>query len=1105
MNRSGMKRGLAVSAILTLALTGLAMTPAQAQTVGQGANPLTLYTQDSGFASTRNDGSNQTVTLLAGFPDSIGADLVNSVRFSYNGGVIATVIPDNGVATFEWAAPAGTWDITVQALDNGNNVLDTDTQAGVVTNGVNVAVELGNALRAATGQWGNEIVVRGTTSGDQVDVNAVGPDDTTGPNPAPLSAGPGGLSNFTGIVDIGLNNTGDATDDVVVQAFGLELDAPVSDGDDVTVVTVYDQVVTNVAKALKAGSVVNVPTGSGADTTYVFTATDQQSRPIQGLDFYESDATGAPSDGNGDVLDGETDTEGMFEVTLNEGDIDAGADEDPAPNAQASYYVVDVNENGTYENGTDYLFDVRQTRYTSVPTTVTITNELGDAMDDEEDSDVTLLVRDQNGNPVPAGTTVRYKIDRVNLNPAIAPINGTYVDAVTGADGKLTFNYAAANDTSETVTISAYVNNDGNPNPTPGDAIATPYVIETDTSSVLWDNGATAQALVGSTTVQRGSLVQNNFDNPLPNRPLDIDYASGVGAPGNSILAPQPAQPAGTTRGSNFEANVVTLADGTFGVAVQDPAVPNGQELDALLTVSSDALPNGLDTENDPVDLEIDFLRSITPATVTIRNGDDGTIDSLFGIYTGAAGVDDDLQPGKLGSGYVEARNADGIVLTDISVPVTIREGNFVSLTNAFDPAPVLGADFGEWSNAGKTFNAVTDDDGRGFFIINIERNPGFDDNGLVDDSVSAGNGAASFELDFEWNTTDIPLNSGSYSVELASNQESSILPKARAGDPSGTGQTVAYDVIATDQFGNRTGQSISVTDDTPIADATNSGLTQYTLDGPAVVAFSNGATNQSLEVELDNQTTTVYSDDPFTSAFDPSNPATNFTVTTADVEVDTAPINWYALDYAASRATMSLAQQGPDSVPAGSAVTEVLTAIDQEGQPIAGMPVGFLRVGPSNDGDSDGNASDITNAAGKAFYDFAGNQPGTASITAVIYNDADVRQYTVGPDNVTFTAGQPGGGDPLPINARLGGRSNGQFDQLRVAAPAIAKGAVVRLYKVVNGRRLQVGNTRGLNAKGNLIFNVVDRNGRAKTRYVAVVRKTAATRSDTTNAKTLR
>ncbi|WP_309646970.1 hypothetical protein [Nocardioides sp.] len=1088
-----MKRGLAVSAISALALTGLAMTPAQAQTVGQGTNPLTLYSQGSGFASTRNDGNNTTVTLLAGFPNSIGANLVNSVRFSYTGGPIATVVPDNGVAAFEWAAPAGTWSVTVQALDNGNNVIATDTRPVVVTNGTNDAVDFANVLRAEAGQWNGEIVVRGTTSGDLVDVNAVGPDVVTAANSAILSAGPGGLSTFTGIVDIGANNTGDATDDVVVQAVGSELDPPLSGGDDVTVVTVYDQTVSNVAKALKAGSVVNVPVGSGANTTYVFTATDQKTRTIQGLDFYESDAAGAANDGNGDVLSGATDVNGMFEVTLNEADIDNGTDGDPAINAQASYYVVDVNENGTYENGTDFLFDVRQTRYVSVATTVTITNELGTAMDDEEDSNVTLLVKDQNGNPM-SGATVRYKIDRVNLNPAIVPINGAYVDLVTGADGKATFNYVANNNDSETVTISSYVNNDGNPNPTPGDAIAAPYVIESDTTSVLWDNGSTAQALVGSTTIQRGSLVQDNFDNPLPNRPLDIDYVSGTGGPGNSILAPQPAQPAGTTRGSNFEANVVTLADGTFGVAVQDPAVPNGQELDAQLIVSSDALPNGLDTENDPVTLEIDFLRSLAPAVIRIINDDTGTAaDGLLAPFTAA------LVPGGLGLGHVEAFNADGIALTDLVVNMSISQGNFVNIaTNPFEPTPAPGAPI-DFASAGKTIAVTTDDNGEGLFVANIERNTGFDDDGLVDDSITASAGGKSDSHDLTWTTNAVPLNPRAANplvVALSSDQDSSILPQARAGDRTGTGQTVDYDASTFDQFGNPTSQVLNTTDNTPVAAVVGGALSRFALGQPAIQAFADAATSQTINVELTDAVESIYVDNPETSAFDPANPGAAFTTVPVDIEANTAAINWYELDYDASRATMSLAQQGPDSVPAGSAVTEVLTAIDQEGQPIEGMPVGFLRVGPSADGDSDGNASDTTNAAGQAFYDFAGNQAGTASITAVIFNDEFVRQYTVGPDNVTFTGGQPGGKDS--ISPRAAGRDKGRRDQITVKAPK-AFGATVQLFRLANGRRVLV-KTGALNATGVKVFTVTDKNGARATRYFAVVRATARTTRGTSN-----
>jgi len=723
-------------------------------------------------------------------------------------------------------------------------------------------------------------------------------------------------------------------------------------------------------------------------------------------------------------------------------------------------------------------------------------------MEDDEDSDATITVKDQNGNPL-AGKTVRIKEDRAGADAGDDV--GAYADFVTDAQGRVIYNINADNLQTEAITISAYVNNDGNPNPTPGDAIATPYVIDADSSVISWDEGVLDQVLVGSTTTFTGKLVQQNTGKPLPNRSIAIDHFVGSGAPGNSILAPQAQQPAGTTRGNDHQAEAVTGNDGSFGVVVTDPTPPDGQELNSFLEARTDPIPTGLDAENDPVGLEIDFLRTLDVTDVEILNWSNGDPDSLWSPYAG----NDDLQPGKLGMGYVQAYNADGVLLEDKNVPMSVNEGNFVDTDAPFDPAPVEGNQGGEWSNAGKDITLNTGDGGdTNVFIVNIERHQGFDDNGLVDDEVTAGTGAASFEHDFDWHTMDVPLNSGSFSVELSDDQESSVLPKARAGDPLGVGQLVEYDVVATDQFGNRTGQGINVSDDSPIADFTvNSGRTQYTLEGPAITADSPAAAIQVLEVELNSQTRTVYTNDPYDGSFDPSGVldlfffSSFFDTPTADIEQETDAIEWYEVDYDAS--TFTLGQDGPQMVPVQSAVTEMLTATDQEGQPLKNLVVDFLRGGPGNEDDDSCNEDllngcQVTDINGEAFYDFVGGSKGTATITAVVYEpvfEGGERITTVGPDTVQFS-----GGGQATIVAKLSGKNRGGQDVLKVNAPALADGAAVRLQKKTKNGWKQIGAAKSLNSLGDASFKVDDKNGNQVTKYRAKVSPTTDTEGDTTD-----
>ena len=41
--------------------------------------------------------------------------------------------------------------------------------------------------------------------------------------------------------------------------------------------------------------------------------------------------------------------------------MDNPTDRDPAAGVQSTYYVVDVNQNGFYSDGTDYRFELTQT------------------------------------------------------------------------------------------------------------------------------------------------------------------------------------------------------------------------------------------------------------------------------------------------------------------------------------------------------------------------------------------------------------------------------------------------------------------------------------------------------------------------------------------------------------------------------------------------------------------------------------------------------------------------------------------------------------------------------------------------------------------------
>jgi hypothetical protein len=207
-----------------------------------------------------------------------------------------------------------------------------------------------------------------------------------------------------------------------------------------------------------------------------------------------------------------------------------------------------------------------------------------------------------------------------------------------------------------------------------------------------------------------------------------------------------------------------------------------------------------------------------------------------------------------------------------------------------------------------------------------------------------------------------------------------------------------------------------------------------------------------------------------------------------------------------ADEATYTLRQQGPDTVPTLSLVTETLTATSAEGDPVPGLTVRFERSGPGDEAGDSCPADDLTacaetDASGKAHYDFLGGSFGTATVSALVYDAAGELLTTV-TDTVTFA--------PMcratartscpPLGARLSGRSQGARDVLKVDAPARSDGARVRLQRKGAKGWNQVGRAATVNRLGDHTFRVLDRNGDGKTRYRALVSGTVDTRPDVTN-----
>ncbi|MCW2766799.1 MAG: hypothetical protein JWO11_2758 [Nocardioides sp.] len=1125
MISSGIRRGLAVSAISALALAGMSMAPAQARTIGGGGETiLDLYSfQHVNSYSTANDGSadsQNTVTLLAGLPNGGG---VNTVKFSYTNGTgshdIATVVPIDGLATFEWTPPTGVdgdsvSQVRADALDAANVSLANAVEAmnGDPNPNANPAISVDGAPRSDLGlNPDGEVVLRGLT--------ALAPPANIGdayPNVTGWIAGPrtqtsaaavrsgntlgSGLTPFAAVVTVDPTNL---TTDPVDEIIGEATNSPGVSVDDVNAYSVYDAIVTTINKPTTAGHGPNLAgnadgVGTNTDdwTHYNVTVIDQKGQPVSGVNIYESDESGnnlAGFNGMGRLADDsgtfdadETNFNGVLPIRLNESGaygVDGIVDQDPAVGVGATYIVVDNNADGAFQGGTDTIVKLTASTLPQAPATVTITSSKGNVMDDDEQTNLTFTVKDANGDPIPnfalAPTISRDVADNTPADSTTPIPGGPFV---TNASGQVVVNnvQAGVDNNEVAVTVKA----------TAG-AITGTLAIETDEAEIVWDEGQVDQALNG-TSVTEAATLQLPSGSVLPARNVALTYTPA----GNSRFAPNAEQPAGTISGTPTTANATTNATtGKFAVKVTDPPVPNGEEVGSVITADAPTLES-FASETDS-DLTLDFLRSLTPNRVEIHNPI--TSDQTDGLQVGLPGVD--LMPGALGVATVQAFNSDNRELDDVDVNMTIDEGVFVDITDPFEGTPAVGG-LVDFKSAGES-QTVSTDDGEGLVIVNIKRNTGFDDDGEVDDKLHATAGSATDDHDFTWTTNAAPLNQGSFTVSLAGDQDSSILPKARAGNGD-SAQSVFYDVKTTDQFGNRTSQDLNVTDNTPVAGfGCNSFPCQsaFDLTNPAIEAFSPGAANQALEVELQDAQKLVYSDDPGDSSFDPASPTAFIDSVPVDIQTTTDPINWYTVNLN-DRSLYTLTQEGSENVPVGSTVSYTLTAIDPQGQPINGSGVGFLRVGPGDQGqDDDGQADDVTNAAGEAFYDFAGSVPGTASVSAVVYDDRVGgnyhRLFVVGPDTVSFT------GSVVPIKPKLTGENSGKMDVLTVSAKKAA-GASVKFYKKT-AHGLVLLKTSQLNVNGIKSFSVRDKNGNKVTKYVAIVSNTPRTQRGVSNTVRLR
>ncbi|WP_395656862.1 hypothetical protein [Nocardioides sp.] len=1109
MKKRGVTRGLVavvVSAMATVVLPLLAG-PAGAEPISShyaaGATVLLTSGADDRWDYS-NDGQDTRVHLVA----AVGAD-VQEVTFEYSQDGGSTWMPINRVAVADgvgqvfWAPaglPGGPTTVRATGYAANNVVTGVPSTRTLSLQSTRVSIDIGNATASEIGLFQqpyggvNRLLgaIAGTTSGPAVQsgmynfggvfTGIVGPAD------------PAGIRPWTSVVAADGYDFSTDPDQLLVGAFAIDGSAASSDSESLTVYPA------TVASASIAATPSNLPNPPGGTATVAITVKDQKGSPLVGAQVVspsaDDQATGVTNGVASDHVVGYTNSLGQVTVAH------------PANTAgdKSYYYWVNTTGDTAYQDGTDYLRHVHIGSSVGVPSTVQLSSADGSAFDLDEYAagDVRARALDQ-GNQDFAGSTVTYKWTVTPFDTTHAAWSASGKAGPTNAQGYVTVPLPApgANDPDGTYGLTAYVDL-GDPGQQPADPAAT-ATWKAGQATPAWSDGTRKQFMAGSSPDVISGKLQLADGTVLPNRYVSIDYTHGLdevgGAGSFSKIAAQADQPAGTNRISDTRASAPTDTGGVFEVALADPVTsPQGKETGADADAYFGPGPGTVRHAH----LTVDFLRSSVPASITQVGGDTQLIGG-------------EATPGRPVTDTYEVRSAEGDLLAGVAVTTTVDRGFFTpgkdgagyaaDKTKLVPVSTADGADYGVWRNIGNTTHVVTDNTGRFSVTRAIERDPGFDDDGMAVQTATLTAGAATLSDPVIFDTlyqgsgaADMPLNPGAMAISLAGAQESSILPDVRID------QSVGYRALATDSFGNLVQDEVSYSDDTTAAGLDHPGQTWDQTPGPPPVHSGNtpfvalsqlggdtaagvGAyswtpdTTQSVQAQYRSGTQT-WLDDPATVVVDPG------VVTGAKTSQSVAsPIRWYTVDWTASDLVLGISSDVTGTVPLGTPVRTTVEAVDQSGQPVAGLGVEFVRTGPKGQ-NGDYTDPDGTDADGTSVYDWIGAEAGTAQVTAYVFDTwgpagehSLVRKLV--DEEITFER------TPVSIHLKLEGSQDGNKDVIEVMAAPAAAGQRAVLYR--NG---EIVKTRALDSSGDHTFEVKDTNGTRSTKYTV---KVAA--SDSTHA----
>lgn len=1099
MRSSGIKKGLAVSAVSALAMTGatLLAAPANANPVTLGANQTYIGIANNEVLSVKGDGITPAgqVRLVAAAPTAA------QVQFSYNDGtnhVIATVQPDSeGLFSYDWTVPVsliggGAITVTATQVDSNDVLLNATSQTatGVTVSGNADEVTLGSAPANGTGLWETAAndwrgVVSGSSSQSTGNITV----QTYNPGPGGSVSVPATGGAFSAIADFG-NYPWSSASPAVDQSL---VSGTTAAGDiDVHEYNLYKQTIGNVTAS---GSPSAVQTGQSSTVTIA--ATDQKGAPIAGAKVYSFDpSTAAPQAG---TLVGTTNASGKVTTTVNA----AGT---------YNYFVESYTTPtpGAYSAGVDY--PVAVTIGSSVASNSSTTSKLGNAFDIDEAADssatgnFTETVLDQGGNPV-QGKNVFYHWHYVPFTPTTTDKVTDFPTQMgtTDANGKVALAFPTVGGTYQggTFTLVGYAKTTlTSPPQAPGDLVLNSYSVKVGQASVVWsttENSGTSQVQSQSTQVLKGNL-----------QLADGTVLTGIGrlvniawAPGSSdaIMAAVNAQPAGVTRQSNTQAQVRTAADGSFSVALTDPTAANHPTSEqGTLTaagVTGDSNPpepfsNGVGTNTNGAET-VQFLNNLAPSKVVINDSGEDT-------------------PGEAATLTLHVYNVDGVPLAS-SVNVSTDHG-YLDQPNALGNANQLPSSLtGVYKNDGTSnVPVVTDASGSGYIYTAIGRDSGFDASGLVKANITAVDGAAHATDAHQWSTqagNDLggaPMNwlPNAVTLSFTANQSQEATqnpPGYTSGDdgvtslPAAAGNRFVWlDTVVTDQFGNRTAANVDLASVGSGAGLNENSVNgQFVNDSPTLIAYDN--TGRTVDQTI-TASVTGASSNSVDAHGNPVAPVTDIAESSAQT------INWYAIDYANS--TFTLTHTGASSQAVNSTVTVKYHAVDQKGNPIVGLPVAFYRGGP----DLNQNGQQVqqffngtTDQNGNAYYVFKGVAAGVGSITA-IPADQNGNPITSAQRDTSVTFVAPA---KVTIHPTLRvSHASPTVDRLfATAETGQAAGARVNFFLVApNGHRTFVGFAH---AGPHGVAILLHHAPKGTRRYVAVFSATAKTKAGTTPIRSIR